>query len=114
VGCDRVAANGDTANKIGTLGIAVLALYFNIPFYVACPSSTIDFSMPSGDYIPIEMRDSAEVLGFNGISAAEMLVNAYNPAFDVTPAGLITAFITERGIIKPPYTENLRSLFYND
>lgn len=113
VGCDRVAANGDTANKIGTLGVAILASYFKIPFYVACPSSTIDFSAPTADYIAIEMRDPDEVRSFNGTFSAEREVQAYNPAFDVTPAALITGFITEKGIITAPYSQNLRTNFYH-
>jgi methylthioribose-1-phosphate isomerase len=92
-GADRIARNGDTANKIGTLGLAILCREFRIPFYIAAPSSTIDRSTPSGARIPIEERDPAEVspAGFP----------AWNPAFDVTPARYITAFITERGILKP-------------
>ena len=95
VGCDRVAANGDTANKIGTLGVAVLAKHYNIPFYVACPSATIDFALPDGASIPIEARNGDEVRENN----AEAGLKVYNPAFDVTPAALITGFITEKGIV---------------
>jgi methylthioribose-1-phosphate isomerase len=101
VGCDRVAANGDTANKIGTLGVAVLAKHYGIPFYVACPSSTIDFSIASGEDIPIELRNPDEVLQFAGVKSAEQAVDVYNPSFDVTPGELISAFITEKGIIGP-------------
>ena len=110
VGADRVAANGDVANKIGTLGVAILARYFGVPFYVAMPVSTIDFETPDGASIPIEERDPAEVTTFNGVPASPPGTRAYNPAFDVTPAELVTAFITEHGVIRPPYTENLARL----
>ncbi len=107
VGADRIAANGDTANKIGTYGVAVLAAAHDIPFYVAAPSSTFDFSLPTGDSIPIEHRDAREVTHAWGRQTAPDGINVYNPAFDVTPARLIAAFITERGVIRPPFTENL-------
>ncbi len=103
VGCDRVAANGDTANKIGTHTVAVTAHHFGIPFYIAAPSSTVDSKTPSGTEIVIEQRGGEEVTGFGSCAAAPEGVKVYNPSFDVTPAGLITGFITERGIIKPPY-----------
>ena len=102
-GADRIAANGDTANKIGTYGVAVLARHHGIPFYVAAPSSTIDASIPSGETIVIEERDPAEVRGVAGRQTAPADSPIYNPAFDVTPAGLISAIITERGVFRPPY-----------
>jgi methylthioribose-1-phosphate isomerase len=101
VGADRIAANGDTANKIGTYGLAVLARAHNIPFYVAAPTSTFDLSLPSGDGIPIEQRDPREITHGFGKQTAPEGVAVYNPAFDVTPAGLITGIITEKGIIQP-------------
>jgi methylthioribose-1-phosphate isomerase len=101
VGADRIAANGDTANKIGTYGLAVLARAHGIPFYVAAPTSTFDLSRSSGDQIPIEQRDSREVTDGFGRPTAPAGVSVYNPAFDVTPAGLITAIVTEHGIIQP-------------
>ncbi len=110
VGCDRVAVNGDTANKIGTMNVAVLAKYFNIPFYVACPSSTFDNITLSGDDIVIEQRDSMEVTHFGGVQTAPKNIKVLNPAFDVTPNELITGFITEYGIIKPPYNINLKNI----
>jgi methylthioribose-1-phosphate isomerase len=104
VGCDRVAANGDTANKIGTSGVAILAKEYGIPFYVCAPFSTIDTATPSGDGIIIEERDASELTSlWYGKPMAPIGVNAYNPAFDVTPARYITGFITERGIIRPPF-----------
>ncbi len=110
VGADRVVANGDIANKIGTYGLAVLARAHGIPFYVAAPSSTIDMSLPNGDAIPIEQRDSAEVTQVAGRSIAPAGVQAAHPAFDITPHTLISALITERGVIEPPFEENLRTL----
>src|ERR1041384_7519386 len=101
VGADRIAANGDTANKIGTYGVAVLAKAHDIPFYVAAPSSTFDLSLASGAGIPIEQRDPREVTHGLGKQTAPEGVTVYNPAFDVTPATLITAIITERGVIRP-------------
>lgn len=112
VGCDRVAANGDTANKIGTLSVAVNAKYHGVPFYVFCPSSTIDFGCKSGDDIVIEQRSGGEIKDkFFEKPMALPQVKCYNPAFDVTEAELITAIITEKGIAKYPYTESLRRLF---
>lgn len=108
VGADRVAANGDTANKIGTYNLAILARAHRIPFYIACPFSTIDFHISRGSQIPIEERSPQEITSPFGQRIAPRGVKVYNPAFDVTPARLITAFITERGIIKPPYRENLK------
>ena len=112
VGCDRVAANGDTANKIGTSGVAILAKHYGIPFYVLGPSSTIDLSAKTGEDIKIELRDPDEIrsLWYKEPMAPEG-VKCYNPAFDVTDHSLISGIITEKGIIKPPYTENLASLF---
>lgn len=107
VGCDRVAANGDFANKIGTLGVAILAKHFSIPFYVACPSSTIDLNTPSGDLIPIEEREAWEVTSFGARRTAPEGIKVRNPAFDVTPNELVTGFITEKGIIRPDYKTNL-------
>ncbi len=105
VGTDRVTANGDVVNKIGTLGVAVLCRHFGIPFYVALPSSTFDAHTPTGAQVPIEERDPAEVLGDQAAA-----VPARNPAFDVTPASLVTAFITDRGVLRPPFAEALRGL----
>ena len=110
VGCDRVAANGDTANKIGTLGVSILARYYNIPFYVAAPSPTIDLNTANGQAIPIEERDSEEVTHTFGKRTAPEGVHVYNPSFDVTPAENITAIVTERGIVLPPFSENLARL----
>jgi methylthioribose-1-phosphate isomerase len=110
VGADRIAANGDTANKIGTYGVALLAKAHDIPFYVAAPSSTFDLSLASGDAIPIEQREPAEVTHGFGKQTAPEGVRVYNPAFDVTPHPLITAIITEKGIIRPVTAENLRSV----
>ncbi|HAC16845.1 MAG TPA: S-methyl-5-thioribose-1-phosphate isomerase [Bacteroidetes bacterium] len=108
VGTDRVAANGDMANKIGTYSLAVLAKHHGIPFYCATPASTVDMNIETGADIPIEERDPKEVSGYNGHDVAPAKVQVYNPAFDVTPAELITAFITEKGIIRPPYNETLK------
>jgi len=105
VGADRIAANGDTANKIGTYGVALLARAHGIPFYVAAPSSTFDMSLSSGDQIPIEQRDPREVTHGFGRQTAPDGIRVYNPAFDVTPAELITGLITERGIISPVNAE---------
>ncbi len=108
VGADRIAANGDTANKIGTYSLAVLAMENGIPFYVAAPTTTIDLSLTSGDEIPIEERSQEEVTHIQGLSIAPEGTPAANPAFDVTPHHYITAIITERGIIKEPYIERLK------
>lgn len=110
VGADRIAANGDTANKIGTYGLAVLAWAHHLPFYVAAPLSTIDLGLVTGAEIPIEERESTEVTHFNGHPVAPAGVKAWNPAFDVTPNRLITAIITERGVINQPYLKNLQEL----
>lgn len=112
VGCDRVARNGDAANKIGTSGVAVLAKYYGIPFYVLGPSSTIDFTCPTGDDIEIELRDPDEIkTKFYAEPVALPEVKCYNPAFDVTDHSLITAIVTERGICYPPFDESFRRLF---
>jgi len=111
VGADRIAANGDTANKIGTYMVAVLAERHRIPFYVAAPLSTIDLAIADGGAIPIEERDPAEVTGFRGVRWAPEGVRVANPAFDVTPAALITGIITEKGVITEPDTDKVRSLF---
>ncbi|MCL2019992.1 MAG: S-methyl-5-thioribose-1-phosphate isomerase [Oscillospiraceae bacterium] len=111
VGCDRVAANGDTANKIGTSMVAVLAKHYKIPFYVFCPTSTLDMKCKSGRDIVIETRSEEEVhTGFFKERIAPEDVKIYNPAFDVTPANLITAIVTERGICKAPYEDSLRMI----
>jgi methylthioribose-1-phosphate isomerase len=110
VGSDRVAANGDVANKIGTYGVAILAKEHGIPFYVACPWSTIDLATATGDAIPIEQRAAIEVTHHGGKQLTPYGVGIENPAFDVTPAKYVTAIITERGILRPPYTEALRGL----
>ncbi|WP_084509050.1 S-methyl-5-thioribose-1-phosphate isomerase [Paenibacillus assamensis] len=111
VGTDRVAANGDVANKIGTYGLAVLAKAHNIPFYVACPISTIDLDTPSGDLIPIEERHEKEITEAFGKRTAPEHIQVFNPAFDVTPNELVTAIITERGIVKAPYHITLKEIF---
>ena len=111
VGADRVAANGDTANKIGTYPLAVLAQRHAVPFYVACPLSTIDLSLPDGRGIPIEERGSDEVTGYRETRWAPDGVRVRNPAFDVTPAELITALVTERGVVKPVNEAGIRALF---
>ncbi|HEU5480430.1 MAG TPA: S-methyl-5-thioribose-1-phosphate isomerase [Candidatus Tumulicola sp.] len=110
VGADRIARNGDTANKIGTYGLAILAAHHKIPFYVAAPRSTFDFSISNGDQIPIEERPAGEVTEVHGRRVAPPGAHVYNPAFDVTPAHLIAAFVTERGILRPPFTESIRDL----
>ena len=110
-GTDRVAANGDVANKIGTLSVAILANHFGIPFYVAAPSSTIDLDCPSGTEIPIEERSGDEVTRIGGVPIAPDGVQVRNPAFDVTPSVLVAGLITERGIVRPPYRDNLSALF---
>ncbi|MBV8344330.1 MAG: S-methyl-5-thioribose-1-phosphate isomerase [Candidatus Eremiobacteraeota bacterium] len=110
VGADRVARNGDTANKIGTYGLAILAAHHGIPFYVAAPRSTFDFSLERGDAIPIEERAAEEVASFAGTRAAPEDAVVYNPAFDVTPGHLVTAFVTEAGIVRPPYAETIPNL----
>lgn len=110
VGADRISANGDVANKIGTYSLAVLAKENKVPFYVACPLSTIDFSLKSGDEIPIEIRGEEEVTSFLGERCAPDKVKVYNPAFDVTPSEYVSAIITDKGICYPPYEESLSQL----
>lgn len=110
VGADRVAANGDVANKVGTYMVAAAAHRHGIPFYVACPVSTLDISLASGADIPIEERSPTEVLGFAGMSWSPAGVEVRNPAFDITPAELVTALITERGVTRAPYPEAIRKL----
>ena len=110
VGADRITARGDTANKIGSLSLAISAKYYDIPFYVAAPVTTIDRSLLSGDEIPIEERDEKEVLEFGGRTIAPEGTGALNFAFDVVPSKLITAIITDRGVARPPYREALEKL----
>lgn len=102
-GADRIASNGDTANKIGTYGLAVLCAYHHIPFYIAAPFSTFDFPIPSGKNIIIEEREADEIRAYKGIYLAPKDIPVYNPAFDVTPHELITGIITEKGVLNPPY-----------
>ncbi|HEX6988970.1 MAG TPA: S-methyl-5-thioribose-1-phosphate isomerase [Bacillota bacterium] len=109
-GADRIAANGDVANKIGTYTLAVLARAHQIPFYVAAPRSTIDLATPSGEDIEIELRSPTEVTHWQGRPVAPEGMNALNPAFDVTPAALVTAVVTDAGVARPPYQESLRAL----
>jgi len=113
VGADRIAANGDAANKIGTYSLAVLAKVHGIPFYVAAPLSTIDRKIADGDGIPIEERNNEEVVCFRGVRTAPDNMAVYNPAFDVTPNEYITAIITEAGRATPPFEENIEILFGN-
>ena len=113
VGCDRMAANGDFANKIGTYSVAVNAHFHGVPLYVALPCSTIDLSIPDGSGIPIEERDPSEVRTLYGVQTAPAEVEVYNPAFDVTPHSLVTGIITEKGVVYPPFKENLARLFGN-
>jgi methylthioribose-1-phosphate isomerase len=110
VGCDRVAQNGDFANKIGTYGVAILAKEHNIPFYVAAPTSTIDLSIQSGKDIVIEQRKEAEITCSFGKRTAPDDIQVYNPAFDVTPAKYVTAIITEKGLIYPPFEKDLQKI----
>jgi methylthioribose-1-phosphate isomerase len=111
VGCDRVAANGDAANKIGTLGVAILARYYGIPFYVCAPTSTIDINTPSGDNIKIEEREASEISQMWYVKPmAPAAAKFFNPAFDVTDNDLISAIITEKGIARAPYTESLADI----
>ncbi len=110
-GCDRVAKNGDAANKIGTFSVSVLAKHFGIPLYIAAPGPTIDFSCPTGAEIPIEERSGDEVRFICGVQAAPKGVKVFNPSFDVTPAENITAIVTERGIAYPPFAKSLAALY---
>ena len=113
VGADRIAANGDTANKIGTYGVALLARAHNIPFYVVAPVSTFDLTLKSGDGIPIEERGRDEIIAIFGTRTAPRNVKVYNPAFDVTPARLITAIVTEKGILRPPYKKSISQMVHS-
>jgi methylthioribose-1-phosphate isomerase len=110
VGADRIAANGDVANKVGTYSVAVLAKENGVPFFVAAPVSTLDLSLASGDLIPIEQRPEAEVTHVFGVPVAPDGTRVENPAFDVTPHRYVTAIVTERGVAYPPYVESLRAL----
>jgi methylthioribose-1-phosphate isomerase len=110
LGADRIAANGDVANKVGTYPLAVLARHHDVPFYVAAPTSTVDLAMPSGGDIPIEQRDPVEIVSPMGVAFAEPDTPAANPAFDVTPAELITAIVTERGVVRAPFVAGLHDL----
>jgi len=114
VGADRIAKNGDTANKIGTYSLSILAKHHGVPFYVAAPASTFDLSISSGTQIPIEERHPDEICIFNGKRTAPKDISVYNPAFDVTPAENITAFITEKGLIYPPFIENIPKILAID
>lgn len=109
VGADRIVANGDGANKIGTYTVAVLAAAHGLPFYFAAPTSTVDLSISDGGRIPIEERNEVEVTSFRGVATAPTGTEVANPAFDVTPARLVTAIVTECGVIRPPFTEGLRA-----
>jgi methylthioribose-1-phosphate isomerase len=111
VGADRIAANGDAANKIGTYSLAVLAKAHQIPFYIAAPLSTFDVNIRTGEDIPIEERNSDEVTSFRGIKTAPEGVPVYNPAFDVTPNPFITAIITEAGVAIPPFQQSIKEFF---
>ncbi len=110
VGADRIVANGDVANKIGTYMLALSAFHHGIPFYVAAPTSTLDFSLPSGQSIPIEERSPEEVTTWKGVRVVPVGSEGFNPAFDVTPARLISGIITEKGVARPPFTESLKAL----
>src|SRR5205823_226302 len=112
-GADRIAANGDSANKIGTYSLAVLAAHHKIPFYIVAPMSTVDLSTPDGNGIPIEERSALEVTSVRGLSITPKGTKARHPAFDVTPASMITAIVTERGVARAPYGESLKNLFSN-
>jgi methylthioribose-1-phosphate isomerase len=114
VGADRIASNGDTANKIGTYMLAVLAKEHGIPLYVVAPLSTVDMSLASGEEIPIEERGSEEVIAGFGKQTGPSGVEVYNPAFDVTPHPLISGIVTEKGVARPPYTESLKAMFSRD
>lgn len=109
-GCDRVASNGDTANKIGTKNISIVAKYYNVPMYIACPTSTIDMAIKDGSGIKIEERDEREVTHISGVRIVPEGVKVYNPSFDVTESKNITAIVTEKGIAYPPYTDSLKAL----
>ena len=110
-GADRIASNGDAANKIGTYSLAVLAKHHKIPFYIVAPFSTFDLKARDERDIPIEERHKDEVIKFRGVPTAPTHVKVYNPAFDVTPNALITAIVTEKGIIKSPFKSNIQKIF---
>jgi methylthioribose-1-phosphate isomerase len=110
VGADRIAANGDVANKIGTYSVAVLAKENGVPFYVAAPVSTFDLTLASGDAIPIEQRSPTEVTHVYGVAMAPENIAVQNPAFDVTPARYVSAIICEKGVARAPYEESLRNM----
>jgi len=110
VGADRIARNGDTANKIGTQGLAIIAHYYGVPFYVCAPLSTFDPALPHGSLIPIEIRGGNEVRSFNRRMVIPGSARVLNPAFDVTPAQLITGIVTDKGILHPPYTRAITGL----
>ena len=111
VGTDRVARNGDFANKIGTYGLAIIAKEHRVPFYVAAPLSSIDLAVENGQAIPIEERQAEEVTAIRGVQIAPEGISVYNPAFDVTPHEYVRAFITERGLVYPPFEEGLEAVF---
>jgi len=111
VGADRIAANGDTANKIGTYSVAVLANYHKIPFYIAAPLSTFDPDLSSGSSIPIEYRNEKEVFYCGSRRIAPRGIKAFNPAFDVTPYHLIAGIITEKGVLRPPFKASIKGIF---
>jgi methylthioribose-1-phosphate isomerase len=108
-GADRIARNGDSANKVGTYGLAILAKHSGIPFYIAAPATTFDLSIDDGSGIPVEERDPEELTVFRGRRVAPAGAKAWNPAFDVTPAGLITGFITDQGLITAPYRSGIQA-----
>jgi methylthioribose-1-phosphate isomerase len=110
VGADRIAQNGDIANKIGTFMLSILAKRYDVPFYIAAPISTIDFSIDSGDQIEIEIREDKEITEVRSVRVAPEGIDVYNPAFDITPAENISAIVTEKGIIKPPFIDNIKEL----
>ncbi len=110
VGCDRIARNGDAANKIGTYMLSELAARFKEPFYVVAPVSTIDFGIPDGSHIKIEERSAEEITHVRGVRVAPEGINVFNPAFDVTPHANITGIITEQGVLKPPFVEGISGL----
>jgi len=110
VGADRIARNGDSANKIGTYSLAVLAKWHNLPFYVAAPTSTFDLSLPTGGNIPVEERAPEEVTHFRGMRVTPKEMRAFNPAFDITPYSLIHGIVTEKGLIRKPFERKLKRM----
>ena len=113
LGADRIATNGDVCNKLGTFALSVICKHYGVPFYVAAPISTIDFSIPDGSYIPIEERSADEVKFIDNVQISPLEMDVYNPSFDVTPHGNVTAIITEKGVIYPPFKENIAKLKTN-